>query len=190
MIHSGIRVLGTFGTYGPAALAGLSPSSWIGRVYYIFSEQGTHPFICNESTEFMTRSSKGMPVWTRARDLQRSMYIGSPMSCIRSIADEDSLDIYKRQAWSIVIGHPWSIRYTSSDDESARGDVLLDQKRVWFKIHDIETSVEPKILMYRVHAPVMAQNLYVREYDSKRNTDLEVYHSDACEPPGPVSIDS
>lgn len=189
MIHSAIRVLGSFGTYGPASLAGLSPASWTGRVYYIFSEQGSQPFMCNESTEFMTRTSKGLAVWTRAKDLERSMYIGSPMSCIRTIADEDSLDIYKRQAWGIVIGHPWSIRYSSSDDESARGDVLLDQKRVWFKIHDIETSIEPGVLMYRVvgDAPVMAHNVYVREYDSKRNTTSQ---QDASESSNPVSLDT
>jgi hypothetical protein len=92
------------------------------------------------------------------------MYIGTPMSNIRAIADSESSDVYRRQAWSFVIGHPRSIRGTTLDDESSTGDVLFDQKRIWFKIHDIETSTEPAMLMYRIlDRPVLANNLLLRE---------------------------
>lgn len=87
------------------------------------------------------------------------------MSRIRQVADWESTDVYRQQAWSIVIGHPKSVRSDTLDDESATGDVLFDTKRIWFKIHDIESSYEPRCLMYRIldHQCPMAQNIMVRE---------------------------
>lgn len=172
MIHPATRVFGAFG-FAPISLSLnlASPVSWTGLVYYIFSEQSSAPLVCSPTSEFLTRSPKGLPEWTQARDLRRSMYIGTPMSKIRQIADADSTDVYRRQAWSFVIGHPRSLRNETLDDESASGDVLIDSKRVWFKIHDIETSHEPCLVMYRIlRDPVLASNIYTREYDSKRNT--------------------
>lgn len=171
MIHPATRVFGTFG-YGPVTLSlhVAAPVSWSGLVYYIFSEQSSHPFICTPRTQFMVRSPKGNPVWTHAKDLKHGMYIGSSMDQIRRIADWESLDVYRRQAWSIVIGHPKSVRHNELDDDSAHGDVLFDQKRIWFKIHDIETSHEPTCLMYRIlKDPVLAQNISVRDDHDRVN---------------------
>lgn len=173
MIHPSTRVFGKFG-YGPVSLSPhlAAPSSWSGLLYYIFSEQNASPLVCTASTEFLTRSPKGLPIWIKACDLQRSMYIGTPMSKMETISDRESSDIYKRQAWTFVIGHPKSVRHDCLDDESAQGDVLIDPKRIWYKVHDIETSLEPFMVMYRVlDRPVLAQNVLVREYDSKRNGD-------------------
>jgi hypothetical protein len=174
MIHPATRVFGTFG-YGPVSLSLhlAAPSSWSGLVYYVFSEQSSFPLICTPSTEFMVRSPKGLPLWTQVKDLERGMYIGTPMSNIRAIADSDSSDVYRRQAWSFVIGHPRSIRGNTLDDESATGDVLFDQKRIWFKVHDIDTSNEPTMLMYRVlDRPILAQNLVCRDASSARDTGV------------------
>lgn len=171
MIHPSTKVFGSFG-YGPVSLLlqRAVPVAWTGHVYYIFSEHSSQPLIVTDTTEFLTRSPKGHPIWTRARDLRPSMYIGTPMSDIKSVAEQDSTDTYRRQAWSILIGHPRSVRKDALDDESARGDIVCDPKRVWFKVHDIETSIEPPVLMYRVvDRPVLAQNVLVREYDAKRN---------------------
>jgi len=110
------------------------------------------------------------------------MYIGSPMRVIEDVADNEiptTRDFYRLQAWSFVIGHPRSIRQMGSrvflDDESARGDVLYDLKHIWFKVHDIETSVEPPTIFYSVLGKgttrhddaVLANNIYVREYREK-----------------------
>lgn len=171
MIHPSTRVFGSFG-YGPVSLflQRAVPVSWTGHVYYIFSEQSSQPLVCTDSTEFLVRSPKGHAVWTRVSDLRRSMYIGTPMADIKSVADRDSTDTYRRQAWSILIGHPRSVRNDVLDEESARSDIVCDPKRVWFKIHDIETSTEPPVVMYSVlDRPVLAMNVLVREYDSKRN---------------------
>ena len=166
MIHPATRVFGTFG-YGPITLSLhlARPVSWTGFVYYIFSEQGTHPLICTPRTEFMVRSPKGTAIWTCAQDLKHGMYIGSDMSRIRQVAEWDSTDAYRQQAWSIVIGHPKSVRVDTLDEESAPGDTLFDTKRIWFKIHDIETSYEPTCMMYRIleHQCPLAQNIMVRD---------------------------
>lgn len=175
MIHPVTRVLGKFG-YGPVSLSShlATPMSWSGLLYYIFTEAGSYPMICTKSSEFMVRSQKGAPVWTRVSDIERGMYIGSPMDMIRIAADKESSDVYKRQAWSFVIGHPRSVRHDRLDSESAQGDIMFDKKRVWFKVHDIETSSEPATVMYRViDTPVLAQNILVRDYDPKRNTPID-----------------
>jgi len=172
MIHPSTRVLGKFG-YGPVSLSPhlAVPSSWTGLLYYIFSEQSSSPIICTASTEVLTRSPKGLAIWKRVSDLERSMYIGAPMSLMETVSDRESTDVYKRQAWTVVIGHPRSVRHECLDDESAPGDVLIDPKRAWFKVHDIETSSEPATVLYRIlDNPVLAYNVWLREYDSKRNT--------------------
>lgn len=172
MIHPASRVFGTFG-FAPVSLyLGLArPTSWTGLVYYIYTEQSSTPLVCTPETEFLTRSSKGLPEWVHASDVKQSMYIGSPISKIRGVADDESTDIYRRQAWSIMIGHPRSIRGDVLDDESAPGDTLIESKRVWFKVHDIETSYESNILMHRVlRDPILISNIMVRDSDSKRNT--------------------
>lgn len=103
------------------------------------------------------------------------MYIGSPLSKIQKVADGDSTDIYRRQAWSILIGHPRSVRGDVLDEESAPGDIVIDSKRVWFKVHDIETSYESNIVMHHIlREPVLMSNILVREYDSKRNTPKQI----------------
>jgi len=109
------------------------------------------------------------------------------MRAIEDIADINAVtDIHRRQAWSFVIGHPRSIRQwgdgvdvtTFLDDESARGDIVYDSKRIWLKIHDIETSVEPPSVFYRVVSrtmdnrgtpAVLANNVWVREFDHQNN---------------------
>ena len=122
-----------------------------GKVIYLYTDQGDHPFICTPDHRLLVKSRGERARWCKAADVTRGVYVGT---LVPDIFDgftpqmTDHRSLLEQQLGCIASGVCRAVRTSDLDAESSRSDTHLDDRFCWFKVHDLETSVESGFMFH------------------------------------------